>query len=147
MRLPFSDPMYTVRRSGPPKVTLAIHGATPRPVRNRTSCVTAPRKNCCSRASTSAGGTRVIATIVDPEWTAAAVVQRAADAGVALDPLSMSRHSSAPDRELVIDYGHHEPVELRAAIRLLAKSLAPRTVTGGRRPATISTLPTAAARA
>ena len=95
----------------------------------------------------SAGGTRVIATIVDPEWTAAAVVQRAADAGVAIDPLSLSRHGAAPDRELVIDYGHHEPIELRAAIRLLAKSLAPRTVTGGRRPATISTLPTAAARA
>jgi len=95
----------------------------------------------------SAGGTRVIATIVDPEWTAAAVVQRAADAGVAIDPLSLSRHGAAPDRELVIDYGHHEPVELRAAIRLLAHSLAPRTATGGRRPTNISTLPTAAARA
>ena len=93
----------------------------------------------------SAGGTRVIATIVDPEWTGASVVQRASEAGVALDPLSLSRHSVSADRELVVDYGHHEPVELRAAIRLLAKSLAaPTPASRGRRPTTIPTLPTAA---
>src|SRR4030095_2805207 len=40
MREPLSDPMYTVRRSGPPNVTLAIHGAMPCPVANRTSSVT-----------------------------------------------------------------------------------------------------------
>ena len=40
MRLPFSEPIYTVRRSGPPNVTLAIHGARPRPVANSTSSVT-----------------------------------------------------------------------------------------------------------
>jgi GntR family transcriptional regulator / MocR family aminotransferase len=92
----------------------------------------------------SAGGTRLIATIVDPEWTAAAVVQRAADAGVAIDPLSLSRHGAAPDRELIVDYGHHEPVELRAAIRLLATSLAaaPAAV-HGRRPAPNPKRPTA----
>jgi GntR family transcriptional regulator / MocR family aminotransferase len=93
----------------------------------------------------SAGGTRVIATIVDPEWTAAAVVQRAAEAGVAIDSLSLSRHGPAPDRELVVDYGHHEPVELRAAIRLLAKALAASpSATRGRRPSQVPTLPTVA---
>lgn len=93
----------------------------------------------------SAGGTRVIATIVDPEWTAAAIVQHAAEAGVAIDPLSLSRHGPAPDRELVVDYGHHEPVELRAAIRLLAKSLAGSpSAARGRRPSPLPSLPTAA---
>ena len=40
IRLPLSEPMYTVYRSAPPKVTLAIHGAIPRPVANRISSVT-----------------------------------------------------------------------------------------------------------
>jgi GntR family transcriptional regulator/MocR family aminotransferase len=93
----------------------------------------------------SAGGTRVIATIVDPDWTGASVVQRASEVGVALDPLSLSRHGIAPDRELVVDYGHHESAELRAAIRLLAKSLGESAATSrGRRPSTIPTLPTVA---
>jgi GntR family transcriptional regulator/MocR family aminotransferase len=96
----------------------------------------------------SAGGTRIVATIVDPEWTAAGVVQAAADVGVAIDPLSLSRHGTAPDRELVVDYGHHDPLELRAAIRLLAKSLPmSRAGSGAHRAARIPTLPTAAARA
>src|ERR687896_2097917 len=47
MRVPFSDPMYTVRRSRPPNVTLAIHGARPRPVANKTSSVTLLLTNAC----------------------------------------------------------------------------------------------------
>ena len=96
----------------------------------------------------AAGGTRLIATIVDPDWTAAVVVQAAADVGVAIDALGPSRHEPAPDRELVVDYGHHDPLELRAAIRALAKGLV--APAAGRRPAprpTLPTLPTAAARA
>ncbi len=96
----------------------------------------------------AAGGTRIIATIVDPGWTAALVVQAAADVGVAIDPLGASRHDLAPDRELVVDYGHHDALELRAAIRALAKSLvAPRPAARRREPAPLPGLPASAARA
>jgi GntR family transcriptional regulator/MocR family aminotransferase len=70
------------------------------------------------------GGTRLIAAIVDPAWSAADVVRSAADAGVALDSLGPNRVRPGPDRELVIDYGHHEPSELRSAIRALGRALA-----------------------
>jgi GntR family transcriptional regulator/MocR family aminotransferase len=70
------------------------------------------------------GGTRLVATIVDPAWSAADVVRVAADAGVALDSLAPSRLRPGPDSELVIDYGHHEPSELRSAIRALGRALA-----------------------
>jgi GntR family transcriptional regulator / MocR family aminotransferase len=96
----------------------------------------------------STGGTRLIATIVDPDWSGAAVAQAAADVGVAIDPLSGSRLVPALDRELVVDYGHHDSLELRSAIRTLARGLAaPRPATGGHRPTRLPTLPTAAARA
>jgi GntR family transcriptional regulator/MocR family aminotransferase len=94
------------------------------------------------------GGTRLVATIVDPEWSGAAVALAAADVGVAIEPLAASRHAPAADRELVVDYGHHDPVELRAAIRALARGLvAPRPAAGGHRPGRLPTLPTAAVRA
>jgi len=96
----------------------------------------------------SAGGTRVIATIVDPGWTAAGVVQAAAEAGVAIESLAASRHETAPDRELIVDYGHHDAGELQAAIRAVARGLvAARPHQGSRRPTSLPTLPTAAARA
>ena len=76
----------------------------------------------------AAGGTRLVATIEDPRWTAADVVRAAADAGVALDSLSASRLRMGPDRELIVDYGHHEAGELRTAIRTLARALAPPVV-------------------
>jgi GntR family transcriptional regulator/MocR family aminotransferase len=91
------------------------------------------------------GGTRLIATIVDPAWSAASVVQAAAEAGVAIDALSASRLTPAPDRELVVDYSRHEPAELRSAIRTLARALATRAA--ARRPTRLPTLPTAAIRA
>jgi GntR family transcriptional regulator/MocR family aminotransferase len=71
----------------------------------------------------AAGGTRLVATIQDPAWTAADVVTVAAEAGVALDSLAACRIGPSSDRELVIDFGHHEPAELRAAIRVLARAL------------------------
>jgi GntR family transcriptional regulator/MocR family aminotransferase len=96
----------------------------------------------------AAGGTRLVATIADPSWTASVVVQAAAEVGVAIESLRASRHESAPDRELVVDYGHHDPIELRAAIRALARALAvPRSAADGHRPRRLPTLPTAAARA
>jgi GntR family transcriptional regulator/MocR family aminotransferase len=94
----------------------------------------------------SAGGTRIVATIVDPGWTAAGVVQAAAEAGVAIESLSGSRHEPAPDRELIVDYGHHDAVELRSAIRAIGRGVAAARP-APRRPASIPTLPTAAVRA
>jgi GntR family transcriptional regulator/MocR family aminotransferase len=99
-------------------------------------------------ARPATGGTRLLATIVDPGWTAAIVVQAAADVGVAIDALGPSRHRPAPDRELIVDYGHHDPLELRAAIRTLARGLVTtRPAEGRRHPAQLPPLPTAAARA
>jgi GntR family transcriptional regulator/MocR family aminotransferase len=72
----------------------------------------------------AAGGTRVVATIADPARTASDIVRVAADAGIAIDSLASSRLGAAPDRELVVDYGHHEPAELRTAVRLLARAIA-----------------------
>ncbi|HEX5015672.1 MAG TPA: PLP-dependent aminotransferase family protein [Candidatus Limnocylindrales bacterium] len=96
----------------------------------------------------SAGGTRMVATIVDPAWTAAGVVLAAADAGVALESLAPSRHAPAPDRELIVDYGHHDPAELHAAIRALGRGVAAaRPQHGAHRPSRLPSLPTAAARA
>jgi GntR family transcriptional regulator/MocR family aminotransferase len=69
------------------------------------------------------GGTRLVATIQDPAWTAAEVVAIAADAGIALDSLAPSRIAPAADRDLLIGFGHHEPGELRTAIRSLARAL------------------------
>jgi GntR family transcriptional regulator/MocR family aminotransferase len=92
------------------------------------------------------GGTRLVATIVDPAWSAADVVRVAADAGVALDSLAPSRLRPGPDSELVIDYGHHEPAGLRAAIRTLARAVAAPGVRapGSGRPTRLPSLPRAA---
>ncbi len=95
----------------------------------------------------AAGGSRLIATIADPAWTAADVVRAAADVGVALDLLGLSRPNPCPDREVVIDYGHHEPAELRAAIRALAHGLSSSRAPNSGRPSRVPALPTAAARA
>ena len=71
----------------------------------------------------ASGGTRVILRIEDPSWTASEVALAAAEVGVAIDPLLPARVAPAPDRELVVDYGRLEPLELRAALRLLARTL------------------------
>ena len=90
------------------------------------------------------GGTRLVATIEDPDWTATQVVSVAADAGIALETLDAARVASAADREIVIDYGRLEPIELRAAIRLLGRAL---HSTGRSRAPLRSSLPTLAIRA
>jgi GntR family transcriptional regulator/MocR family aminotransferase len=95
----------------------------------------------------AAGGTRLIATIEDPAWTASAVVRLGGEVGVALDTLAASRVAIVPDRELVVDYGHHEPAQLRAAIRSLARALESGGGAIREHPPRLPNMPTAAARA
>jgi GntR family transcriptional regulator/MocR family aminotransferase len=94
----------------------------------------------------AAGGTRLVATIVDPAWSAATIVRTAAEAGVAVDSLASNRLVPVADRELIVDYGHHEPAELRAAIRTLGRALAGRALRArsGNEPR-VPSLPPAAA--
>jgi GntR family transcriptional regulator/MocR family aminotransferase len=74
-------------------------------------------------ARETSGGTRLVITIEDPAWTATEVVRAAAEAGIALESLAPARVTPAPDRQLVIDYGRLEPLEMRAALRLLSRTL------------------------
>ncbi len=48
---------------------------------------------------------------------------RARTLGVAVEPLSFSRHHPAGDQDLLIHYGRHSPAEIRAGIRLLARAV------------------------
>ena len=95
-------------------------------------------------ARPTSGGTRLVATIEDPDWSATEVVRIAAEAGVALESLASSRVSPSPDRELIVDYGRLEPIELRAAFRLLGKAV---RSSGRARPALRAGFPPLAARA
>jgi GntR family transcriptional regulator/MocR family aminotransferase len=88
----------------------------------------------------AAGGTRVVAAIADPSWSATDVVRAAADGGIVLESLAASRVAPGHDRELVVDYGHHDPGELRAAIRALARCLSSREV-GARSERTAPRIP------
>ena len=74
-------------------------------------------------ARETSGGTRLVVTVEDPAWTATGVVRVAAEAGIAIESLAPARVTPAPDRQLVIDYGRLGPLELRAALRLLARAL------------------------
>ena len=71
------------------------------------------------------GGTRLVATIQDPAWTADGLIAAAESAGVALDSLAAWRSEPADDRDLVLDFGRHEPFELRAAVRAIARVVSP----------------------
>lgn len=84
-------------------------------------------------ARETAGGTRLIATIEDPAWSAAGVVRAAAEAGIAIAALGPERIAPAADRELVIDYGRLTPLELRAALRALGRALRPASRSRGHR--------------
>jgi DNA-binding transcriptional MocR family regulator len=95
-------------------------------------------------ARETSGGTRLLATIEDPAWTATEVVRLAAEAGIAIEALGPGRISPAADRELIIDYGRLEPLELRAAFRLLGKTL---RSSGRSRPTIVNSFRSLAARA
>ena len=74
-------------------------------------------------ARPTSGGTRIVVTIEDATWTAHEVTRVAAAAGIAIDGLDVARLAPAPDRELIVDYGRTEPIELRAAMRVLGRAL------------------------
>ncbi len=95
-------------------------------------------------ARETSGGTRLVATIEDPHWSAADVVRIAAEAGIAIESLAPSRVGDAPDRQLIVDYGRLEPMELRAAFRLLGRTL---RASGRGRPTLSSSFPPVTARA
>jgi GntR family transcriptional regulator/MocR family aminotransferase len=95
-------------------------------------------------AREASGGTRLVVTIEDPSWSASEVARVAADAGIAIETLGPSRVQRAPDRELVLDYGRLEPLELRAAMRVLGRTL---RAAGHARPALRNGFPGVAARA
>jgi GntR family transcriptional regulator/MocR family aminotransferase len=71
----------------------------------------------------ASGGTRLIATVEDPRWTATDVVELAADAGIGIAALGPEHVAPAPDRSIVVDYGRLTPLELRAAFRALGRAL------------------------
>ncbi|HET7471569.1 MAG TPA: PLP-dependent aminotransferase family protein [Candidatus Limnocylindrales bacterium] len=89
-------------------------------------------------AREAAGGTRLIATVEDPRWTASAIVERAADDGIAIAALGPERLTPAPDRAIVVDYGRLTPLELRAAFRALGRSLRAGTPARSRPPVRLS---------
>lgn len=76
-------------------------------------------------AVTSApAGTHLVARVIDEDWTAADVTEVAADAGILLEPMSLSRVNPSADRELLIHYARHSPEVIADGIRCLAAALA-----------------------
>jgi GntR family transcriptional regulator / MocR family aminotransferase len=83
------------------------------------ACLTAELGTVIS-ARPAAAGAHLVVRIEDMGLTATALASRARPLGVAVEPLSFSRHHPAGDQDLVIHYGRHSPAEIRAGIRLLA---------------------------
>jgi GntR family transcriptional regulator / MocR family aminotransferase len=74
-------------------------------------------------ARPAAAGTHLVVRIEDMQLTASNLAARARTLGVAVEPLSFSRHEPAGDQDLLIHYGRHSPTEIRAGIRLLARAV------------------------
>ena len=74
-------------------------------------------------ARPAAAGTHLVVRIEDMQLTASDLAARARTLGVAVEPLSFSRHHPAGDQDLLIHYGRHSPAEIRAGIRLLARAV------------------------
>lgn len=69
-------------------------------------------------------GTHLVARITDPDWNATDIAGVAADAGILLEPMSLSCVRPAPDRELLIHYARHAPHAIDAGVQVLAAALA-----------------------
>lgn len=71
-------------------------------------------------------GSHLVVRIEDVHLTATELATRARSLGVAVEPLSFSRHHPAGDQELLLHYARLTPDEIRAGIRVLARAAAPR---------------------
>jgi DNA-binding transcriptional MocR family regulator len=77
-------------------------------------------------ARPAAAGSHLVVRIEDVRLTASELATRARALGVAVEPLSFSRHHPAGDQELVLHYARLTPDEIRAGVRLLARAAASR---------------------
>jgi GntR family transcriptional regulator/MocR family aminotransferase len=77
-------------------------------------------------ARPAAAGSHLVVRIEDVRLTASELATRARTLGVAVEPLSFSRHHPAGDQELVLHYARLTPEEIRAGIGLLARAAASR---------------------
>ena len=81
-------------------------------------------------ARPAAAGAHLVVRIEDVQLTATELAARAWAIGVAVEPLSFSRHHPAGDQELLLHYGRLTPTEIRAGVGLLARAVAgPRRAT------------------
>ena len=81
-------------------------------------------------ARPAAAGAHLVVRIEDMQLTATELAARAWAIGVAVEPLSFSRHHPAGDQELLLHYGRLTPTEIRAGVGLLARAVAgPRRAT------------------
>lgn len=81
-------------------------------------------------ARPAAAGAHLVVRIEDMQLTATELAARAWAIGVAVEPMSFSRHHPAGDQELLLHYGRLSPAEIRAGIGLLARAAAgPRRAT------------------
>ena len=77
-------------------------------------------------ARPAAAGSHLVVRIEDVHLTATELATRARALGVAVEPLSFSRHHPAGDQELLLHYARLSPEEIRQGIRVLARAAAPR---------------------
>jgi len=77
-------------------------------------------------ARPAAAGSHLIVRIEDVRLSASELATRARALGVAVEPLSFSRHHPAGDQELVLHYARLTPEEIRTGIGLLARAAASR---------------------
>jgi GntR family transcriptional regulator/MocR family aminotransferase len=71
-------------------------------------------------------GSHLVVRIEDVHLTATELATRARALGVAVEPLSCSRHHPAGDQELLLNYVRLSPETIRAGIAVLARAAAPR---------------------
>ncbi|HEY6571480.1 MAG TPA: PLP-dependent aminotransferase family protein [Candidatus Limnocylindrales bacterium] len=75
-------------------------------------------------ARPAAAGSHLVVRIEDVQLTATEVAARAWAMGVAVEPLSFSRHQPAGDQDLLIHYGRLSPAEIRSGVEVLARAVA-----------------------
>ncbi len=77
-------------------------------------------------ARPAAAGSHLVVRIEDVHLSATELATRARALGVAVEPLSWSRHHPAGDQELLLHYARLSPDEIAAGVAVLARAAAPR---------------------